>query len=294
MKKLFLILTVLAMAGCATPRIDRTYTAVSQDSRAQYLILHYTAGDFNGSLKTLTQGPVSSHYLVDQDPPTIYQLVDETRRAYHAGASYWKGATQLNASSIGIEIVNLGYRDGFNGVEGRTYFDFPQPQIDAVIALVKKIVAEHLITPDRILAHSDIAPGRKPDPGPRFPWKQLADAGLIPWPDAAAVAERKATFELIPPDTIWWQTKLSQHGYFVPATGEVNQAMTDVIGAFQMRFRPAKFDGLPDAETAAILDVLTSAAKSRSTAILPPIPPTTPQTTTSTTSPTSTTIPPKP
>ena len=274
MKKLFLIVILFALAGCATPRIDRTYTAISQDSRAQYLIIHYTAGNFESSLKTLTQGPVSSHYLVNQDPPTIYQLVDETRRAYHAGASYWKGATQLNASSIGIEIVNLGYRDNFNGVEGRTYFDFPQPQIDAVIALVKKIVAEHLIAPDRILAHSDIAPGRKPDPGPRFPWKQLADAGLIPWPDAAAVAERKTAFELLPPDIVWWQTKLSQHGYFVPPTGEVNQVMSDVIGAFQMRFRPAKFDGLPDAETAAILDVLTSASSSPSAAV----PPTGPQT----------------
>ena len=279
MKKLFLILAVSILAGCATPYIDRTYTAVSQDSRAQFLILHYTAGNFESSLKTLTQGPVSSHYLVNQDPPTIYQLVDETRRAYHAGVSYWKGATQLNASSIGIEIVNLGYRDT---PEGRTYFDFPQPQIDAVIALVKKIVKEHSIKPERILAHSDIAPGRKPDPGPRFPWKQFADAGLIIWPDATAVAQRKIGFEQQLPDIVWWQRTLAQHGYAVPQTGapsgaqssepnggqngesngvkriEMDPATTSVIASFQMKYRPANFDGKPDAETAAILDVLTS------------------------------------
>lgn len=258
MKKLLLFLTMSLLAlltGCATPYIDRSYTAVSQDSRAQFLILHYTAGNFAGSLQTLTQGPVSSHYLVNENPPTIYQLVDETRRAYHAGVSYWKGATQLNASSIGIEIVNLGYRDT---PEGRIYFDFPQPQIDAVIALVKKIVKENGIKPERVLGHSDIAPGRKPDPGPRFPWKQFADAGLIMWPDANAVAARKNGFEQQLPDTVWWQRTLAQHGYAVPQNGEMDQATTSVIAAFQMKYRPANFAGIPDAETAAMLDVLTA------------------------------------
>lgn len=257
MKKYLLIFIVVLLSGCTTLRIDRSYTAVSQDSRAQFLILHYTAGNFESSLKTLTLGPVSSHYLVDQDPPTIYQLVDETRRAYHAGVSFWKGATQLNASSIGIEIVNLGYRDT---PDGRLYFDFPQPQIDAVIALVKKIVAEHGIMPERILAHSDIAPGRKPDPGPRFPWKQLADAGLIIWPDAALVTERKINFETALPDIVWWQTKLAQHGYSIPQNGQLDEATVNVIAAFQMKYRPVRFNGEADAETAAILDVLTSPA----------------------------------
>ena len=150
---------LVALAGCASgPHIDTSYTAKGQDSRAQFLIIHYTAGGFQGSLKWLTEGPVSSHYLVNDKPTVIYGLVDDSRRAYHAGISYWKGNTQLNASSIGIEIVNLGSKKTPDGTQ---WFEFPSAQIDAVVALVKKIVKEHGITPDRVLAHSDIAPQRK-------------------------------------------------------------------------------------------------------------------------------------
>lgn len=263
--KSFLI-TVAAtfLGGCATGlKIDASYSAVSQDSRVQYLIIHFTAEDFPRSLKVLTQGPVSSHYLVSErqgdTPATIYQLVDENRRAFHAGVSSWKGATALNASSIGIEIVNLGGRRGANGV-GLRFQDFDPEQIERVVALVKDIVARHQIKPDRILGHSDIAPTRKNDPGPKFPWKRLADEGLIPWPDASAVAAQKAAYELALPDVTWFQEKLAKHGFTLPATGERDKLTTDVISAFQQKYRPARFDGLPDAETAAILEVLTSAA----------------------------------
>ena len=247
-------IALFGLVGCATPYIDRTYNAVSQDSRVQFLILHYTVEDFPTSLKLLTDGQASSHYLVNDNPPTIYQLVDENRRAYHAGISYWKGATQLNASSIGIEIVNRGYNDTPNG---RVWYDFPQPQIDAVIALVRKIVKDHQIKPERILGHSDIAPGRKVDPGPRFPWKQLADAGLIPWPDANMVAEKMAVFEQQLPDVLWFQQKLGVHGFAVPLNGELDKRTQDTVSAFQMKYRQTRFDGIPDAETAALLDVLT-------------------------------------
>ena len=251
-------IALFGLAGCATPYIDRTYNAVSQDSRVQFLILHYTVEDFPTSLKLLTEGQVSSHYLVNSNPPTIYRLVDENRRAYHAGVSYWKGATQLNASSIGIEIVNRGYDDTPNG---RVWYDYPQAQIDAVIALVRKIVKEHEIKPERILGHSDIAPGRKVDPGPRFPWKQLADAGLIPWPDASMVATKKIGYEQQLPDVAWFQQKLSQHGFAVPLNGELDQRTQDTVSAFQMKYRQSRFDGVPDAETAALLDVLTTPAE---------------------------------
>ena len=258
MKKLLSVIVFGLLTGCATPHIDRTYKAVGQDSRAQFLILHYTHVDFPTSLKLLTEGEVSSHYLVSNDPPTIYQLVDEKRRAYHAGVSYWKGATQLNASSIGIEIVNRGYDDTPNG---RVWYDYPQAQIDQIIALVKKIVKEHGIKPDRILGHSDIAPGRKVDPGPRFPWKQLADAGLIVWPDANLVAARKAVFEQQLPDVAWFQQKLDQHGFAVPRNGQLDKRTQDTLSAFQMKYRQSWFDGAPDAETAALLDVLTTPAE---------------------------------
>ncbi|MEQ1517403.1 MAG: N-acetylmuramoyl-L-alanine amidase [Usitatibacteraceae bacterium] len=252
------ILAVLA--GCASgPPIDRSYTARSQDSRAQFLIIHYTAGAFNGSLKWLTEGPVSSHYLVNDKPPTIYGLVDENRRAFHAGASSWKGYTQLNASSIGIEIVNTGSKQT---PEGTTWFDYPQEQIEAVVALVKKVVKDHDIKPDRILGHSDIAPQRKTDPGPRFPWKRLADEGLIQWPDAAAVAQRRPGFEAQLPDMEWFQRNLEQHGFVVPINGELDEETRRVVAAFQMKYRPTNFDGIPDAETAALLDVLNSPSAS--------------------------------
>ena len=256
------VIMVLAMllGGCATGlKIDATYTATSQDSRVQYLIIHFTAEDFPRSLKVLTQGPVSSHYLVSERqgdaPAKVYQLVDENRRAFHAGVSSWKGATALNASSIGIEIVNLGGRRGPNGLR---FPDFDPEQIDRVIELVKDIVIRHEIKPDRILGHSDIAPTRKNDPGPKFPWKRLADEGLIPWPDAKAVADKKAAYELTLPSVTWFQEKLVKHGFTLPATGEQDKLTIDVISSFQQKYRPARFDGLPDAETAAILEVLTS------------------------------------
>ena len=253
-----LILTVVlaALAGCASaPRIDTTYKSRGQDSRVQYLVIHYTQGDFPGSLKILTEGRVSSHYLVNDDPPTIYRLVDESRRAWHAGLSSWQGQTQLNAASIGIEIVNSGYRDGPNG---REWIDYPPAQIDAVVWLVKQIVREHNIRPDRIVGHSDIAPQRKIDPGPRFPWKRLADEGLIPWPDAAEVARRLPAFEANLPDVLWFQDRLATHGFAVPLSGILEGETQRVIAAFQMKYRPSRYDGVPDAETAAMLDVLTS------------------------------------
>lgn len=254
---------VVSLTGCSTLYIDRSYNSVSQDSRAQFLILHYTAIDNPKSLKVLTEGAVSSHYLVTDgtedlpghSSPKIFQLVPDHRRAYHAGLSSWKGHTQLNAASIGIEIVNLGYRDG---PSGREFFDYPDSQIDLVIRLVKKIVKEHEIRPDRILAHSDIAPLRKSDPGPRFPWKRLADEGLIPWPDEKKVAEKLAYYTTTPPNVLWFQQKLAEHGFDPPQSGELDKATRAMISAFQMKYRQSKFDGEPDAETAAILDVMTS------------------------------------
>jgi N-acetylmuramoyl-L-alanine amidase len=258
MKRLLPLIAALVLAGCATPRIDKSYTAKSQDSRVQYLILHYTAGDFPGSLKTLTEGPVSAHYLVKDAPPAIYQLVDETRRAYHAGVSSWKGDTSLNASSIGIEIVNRGFVDDPANPGQRQYFDFPPEQIDAVLELTKKIVAEHHIKPERVLGHSDIAPQRKFDPGPRFPWKRFADAGLIVWPNEAVVAQRRPAFEQALPEAAWFQQRLAQHGYAVPQTGAWDEATKNVMVAFQTKYRPASFTGAADAETAALLDALTA------------------------------------
>ncbi|MFZ4480599.1 MAG: N-acetylmuramoyl-L-alanine amidase [Rhodoferax sp.] len=257
MKKLLLLCLVALLTGCASgPRIDSSFAAVSQDSRVRYLILHFTFLDSPTSLRVLTQQQVSSHYLVDDGAGfKIYRLVDEDRRAYHAGQSSWKGNTGLNASSIGIEIVNPGWRE--TG-EGRQWIAFPQGQIDRLIPLVRDIVKRHDIAPDRVLAHSDVAPQRKQDPGPMFPWKQLADAGLVLWPDEKAVARRQREFELQLPNLSWFQKKLAEHGFAIAQTGELDDATRNVLVVFQMKYRPGKFDGIPDAQTAAILDVLTA------------------------------------
>lgn len=256
--KLLSIALALLLSACATPtlQIDRSHVSENHDSRVQFLVLHYTVIDEARSLKVLTTGgKVSSHYLVAEQPVKTYQLVDEQRRSWHAGSSYWAGATNLNAASIGIEIVNAGYTDT---PAGRVYAPFPQRQVDEVILLVKDIVARHQIRPDRILGHADIAPGRKQDPGPAFPWKQLADAGLIPWPDLQQVEIRKAVYQVVPlPDPAWFQQKLAQIGYQTPQTGVLDQPTRDVISTFQMKYRPTDILGEPDAETAALLDIVT-------------------------------------
>ncbi|WP_271007549.1 N-acetylmuramoyl-L-alanine amidase [Paucibacter sp. B51] len=257
----------LLLSACATttpstptepagPKIDRTYTSVAQDSRALFIVLHYTALDWEKSLKVLaTGGQVSAHYLVRDEPAAIYQLVDENRRAWHAGASFWAGHSNLNSASIGIEIVNPGYKDT---ELGRVYPPYPQAQVDEIIALVRDIAKRHNIRPERIIGHSDIAPGRKQDPGPSFPWKQLADAGLIPWPDAVQVAAKIPLYAALPPDAAWFQDKLTRVGYSTSRSGIEDDLTKATIATFQSKYRPRDWSGAMDAETAALLDVATS------------------------------------
>lgn len=264
MKKLLLILLMAVLSGCATqiPRIDNSYSARGQSSRVKFIVLHYTVADTPRSIKILTEQEVSAHYLLtDADQPVLYGLVDESRQAWHAGNSSWKAFTQLNTSSVGIEIVNAGFKDT---PEGRVWYPFKQAQIDQLIPLLKQIVARHQVRPDFILGHNEIAPQRKQDPGPMFPWKQLADAGLITWPDANQVAQRRAVFEQLPPEISWYQKKLAEYGYATPQTGVLDEATRNVLSVFQSKYRQSKFDGVPDAETAAILDTLTAAAAAAS------------------------------
>ncbi|MNF53249.1 N-acetylmuramoyl-L-alanine amidase AmiD precursor [compost metagenome] len=254
MKTLLLGLSLLLLGGCAGGlRIDDSHTSVSQSSRVQYVVLHYTSTDMDSSLHLLTRDGVSSHYLIGDDPAKIYLLVDENRRAWHAGESEWQGRTWLNASTLGIELVNEGYRETANG---RVYQPFSEEQIDALILLLKDIVQRHNLPLGSIIGHSDIAPQRKVDPGPLFPWKRLADAGLLPWPDARAVAREQARFAAALPTVGWFQQQLARQGYTTPQTGTLDKATRNIIAAFQMKYRQRLYDGQPDAETAALLLVL--------------------------------------
>jgi len=225
--------------------------------------MHYTALSLPDSLHVLTEEAVSVHYLVPDVPQSqdgkliAYQLVPEAQRAWHAGASEWQGTTELNGTSIGIENVNPGFRDT---PQGRVWFPYTPKQVELIVALAKDLVTRYHIAPTRVVGHSDIAPQRKQDPGPLFPWQALAEAGVGAWPDAAAVSRflnGRAPQAPLPAAAIGGlQAKLARYGYAVPQTGTLDPATTHVIAAFQMHFRPADFSGVPDAQTEALLDAL--------------------------------------
>jgi N-acetylmuramoyl-L-alanine amidase len=197
------------------------------------IVLHYTGmPGAQGALDRLTSpdAGVSAHYLIDEDGST-YRLVDEEKRAWHAGKSYWRGVTDINSASVGIEIVNPGHEFG--------YRPFPDEQVGAVMALVHDIKARHGITRGNIVGHSDIAPARKEDPGELFPWWELAKRRLaLPSP----------TRDLMDP---YWTDAgfllaLERFGY------DVTDSQKAVI-AFQRRFRPDLIDGIIDGECRAKL-----------------------------------------
>jgi N-acetylmuramoyl-L-alanine amidase len=261
MKNLFLFVLLIALFGCTSgPRIDTSHPSQNKDERVQYVILHYTSTGLERSLQLLTKGEVSSHYLIDAGPATIYQLVDEQKRAWHAGESEWEGRTWLNSTSIGIELVNPGYDQT---PEGRVWYPFSEGQITALIELLKGITERNHIEPRHVIGHSDIAPLRKLDPGPLFPWKRLAEAGFGLWPDAKAVDQEQQAFEQNLPSISWYQQQLANVGYATPQTGELDVATHHVLAAFQMHYRPHRFDGQPDAQTAAMLVVLNRMNKPR-------------------------------
>lgn len=265
---------VMALAGCASAPpstvtttaggvpIDIRHTARGQDSRVLFLIVHYTVADLPWSIKILTEQEVSAHYLLsDESPPRIFRLVDESRRAWHSGPSAWKGHRMLNANSIGIEIVHPGFKLGPD--KERIYQAFAQAQIDALVPLLKDIVQRHQIRPDRILGHGEVTPAYKEDPGPTFPWKLLADIGITPpWPDAARVAAQRATFDVQLPDAAWFQAALAQWGHEIAPTGVWDAQSQRVLMNFQMRYRSGNYSGQPDAESAALLQVLNTPIKS--------------------------------
>ncbi|WP_434629397.1 N-acetylmuramoyl-L-alanine amidase [Chromobacterium sp. CV08] len=247
-------------------RIDESRSSANQDSRVRTLVLHYTAVDFADSLTLLTEGRyrTSAHYLVPDAAtlsgrPAVLRLVAEERRAWHAGDSYWRGQCSLNGGSIGVEIVNRGYpspqQDDWPPMR-RDWEAFDDEQIALVGKLAADIVVRHQIGPCDIVGHADIAPGRKMDPGPKFPWERLyREFGVGAWPDDEDV-RRLLSSQPKAADAASWQRRLAAYGYFAPQSGEWDAKTRDAIVAFQMHFRPSRYDGEPDEESSAILDAL--------------------------------------
>lgn len=234
------------------------YPAIGQDERVRFLVLHYTALDNDTSMRVLTQQEVSSHYLVnDIDDDQIHLLVDETKRAWHAGASKWKNLDNLNFTSIGIEIVNRGYTV-LNGV--KTHYPYPDYQFKKIGDLTKNIVNRYKINPVNVIGHSDIAPGRKHDPGPLFPWKRLYDEyGVGAWYNDIDKQTYLSSAPFVFDGEIIikeFQNELKKYGYDIIVTGVWDEQTKKVTQAFQYHFNPTKYDGLLDAETWAIIKAL--------------------------------------
>ncbi|WP_417430276.1 N-acetylmuramoyl-L-alanine amidase [Halpernia sp.] len=246
-------------------QVAKTYfPSVGQNFRQKYLILHYTALNDDKSITVLTQQSVSAHYLVnDYDDKEIYQLVDENKRAYHAGISAWRNDKNLNDNSIGIEIVNPGYTTDATGK--KIFVPFPEYQFKKVAALAKDIVTRYMIPPTNVLGHSDIAPTRKQDPGPTFPWERLyKEYQLGMWYDEPvkqnfydlAVSTDFGSLVNTSPFIFKVQTMLSKFGYDLQLSGSWDEATKKTIETFQYHFRPQNYDGILDLETWAILQAL--------------------------------------
>jgi len=224
----------------ALPIID--LPSPNQDERTEavdMLILHYTgmktAQDAIDRLRD-PAAAVSCHYVVDEDG-TVFRLVPEDSRAWHAGVSHWRGHTALNGRSIGIEIVNPGHEWG--------YRDFPVLQLAAVCDLCLGILARHAIPARNVVGHSDVAPDRKEDPGERFDWRALAENGVGVWPEdmvdlgTTGVIRDAATLRPV-------RAALAEIGYRVAPEGALDPALSAVLRAFQRHWRPEAITGQAD------------------------------------------------
>ncbi len=211
------------------------------------LVLHYTGMESGAAaLERLTDpiAKVSAHYLVEEDG-RVFAMVPEARRAWHAGRSFWAGETDVNSASVGVEIVNPGHEFGYRA--------FPDRQIDAVIALLDDIRSRWTIPDARILAHSDVAPDRKMDPGELFPWRRLARAGHGLWADPAPAPGAELTEGDQGLGVLALQGALRRLGYDAPSDGRFEEPTATIVRAFQRHWVQARCDGVADGDTRARL-----------------------------------------
>lgn len=241
--------------------VSPNHDARADGREPDILLLHYTGmPEPQGALEWLCNpnSKVSAHYYVFEDG-RIVQCVEERRRAWHAGESFWGADTDINSCSIGIEIANSGH--------DHKYPDFPVRQITAVTALCRSVIARRNIAPERVLGHSDVAPSRKRDPGEKFPWRTLYLSGvghwvepvpIVPGPDFTRGDRGEVIASL--------QESLARYGYHVPTDGEFDGLTSDAVTAFQRHFRPERIDGVVDSSTLMTLQNLLDALPA-----LPPI-----------------------
>ena len=245
-----MIRSSLATQFILSPNVE----ARRDNRRPDMLILHYTGMDSAERACSWLCNPtskVSCHYLVD-DNGAIIQMVDEGLRAWHAGVSSWKNESDINSCSIGIEIQNLGH--------GAGYPDFPKAQMDAVVALCKDIIVRNGVSALRILAHSDITPSRKVDPGEKFDWPLLHAHGIGHWVKPEPISggsflqlgDQGQPIEAL-------QGMLKLYGYGIEMTGSYDALTQATVRAFQLHYRPARVDGIADASTVATLHRLLHA-----------------------------------
>jgi N-acetylmuramoyl-L-alanine amidase len=223
----------MRLVDCRSPNQDARPSGAAIDM----LILHYTGmKTADEALARLCdpEAKVSAHYTIGTDG-RIYTHVPEERRAWHAGVSFWAGDANVNGRSIGIELVNPGHEFG--------YVPFAEAQIAALIELARAILARHPILPARVLGHSDVAPGRKTDPGELFPWARLAQSGIGLWPK---MSERPLGEKP--------EAALARFGYGLPPHTDV--PLEAVITAFQRHFRPSQVNGRWDDECGRALAAL--------------------------------------
>jgi N-acetylmuramoyl-L-alanine amidase len=245
----------------AEVRVSPNFGPRRDGLRPDIIVLHYTGMETGASAEAWLCDPVSevsSHYLVHEDG-SIVQMVRESDRAWHAGAGSWRGRSDINSRSIGIEVANGGHAYGSP--------DFADRQIEAVIALCRDVSGRHSIRAERVLAHSDTAPGRKIDPGEKFPWARLHAAGVGHYVEPSPIrgggllapGEHGKEVESL-------QSMLALYGYGVEITGAYDAATTAIVTAFQRHFRPERVDGIADQSTIETLHRLLAALPPDATA----------------------------
>ncbi|HEV3270048.1 MAG TPA: N-acetylmuramoyl-L-alanine amidase [Candidatus Rhabdochlamydia sp.] len=268
------------------------FTGRRNGGSPKILVMHYTACPTDEALHTLTSktSQVSAHYLIPPEGDKVYRLVPENMRAWHSGVAEWRGESDVNSHSIGLENVNWGYTYGSVpnepsnallkniwsknihakrslGERGllpflqKTWHSFPQEQMNTLALLSKEIIDKWSIDPENVVGHADVAPDRKVDPGALFDWKFLAEKGVGVWYNLNA--DRVHSNQPQGISVSWMQKSLQNWGYKTPQNGSLDPETKKVVEAFQMHFRQKKYDGVLDKESMDILDILLCQRKNK-------------------------------